>query len=240
MTSVSRRLLAASVVLAAGAVALTGCALIPLNVSPRTTTEHDVSDAVHGLLLETSANVEIVLGDTPGLELTGPEAELERVTLDERDGVLVIGHTGPGFMLRNVSATLTVATFDHVVVEGAGDVVADFAQADDVAITVRGAGNVTAHGIDAGDVEVRIEGAGDVSTAGTARTAHLTITGAGNIDAFGLTVEGAVAEIDGAGDIKVFATREVEARSSGVGDIRIRGGADVTREVSGVGDIIEE
>lgn len=240
MTSPTRRIMAASVLLMAGAVALTGCAFIPPNASPRTTTEHEVGSAVHGLLLETSADVDIVLGDTPGLELSGPESELERVTLTERDGVLVIGHRGPGFMLRNVSATLTVTSLESVEVAGAGDVTADFSGADTVTISVSGAGDITAEGIDANDVEVQIDGSGDVHPSGTARSARFTITGVGTIDAFELTTQRAVAEIDGAGDIRVFATDEVDARTSGAGDIRIRGGADVSRDVSGVGDIVEE
>jgi hypothetical protein len=231
------RFAAVSVVALASAFALTGCVLVP--VGPTASEDHNVGDDVHGLRLETSADVEVRLGDEPGLELRGPQGALDLITVEEDDGVLVIGNTGPGYMIREVRATLVVTSLDSIEIEGAGDVEAEFSPAESVTVSIEGSGDVEADGIDATDVEVEIRGAGDVELDGTAENASYTISGTGDIDASGLEVTDAVAEINGTGDITVYATGTADARISGAGDIRILGGAEVSQRVDGLGNVRE-
>lgn len=237
------RIAATAAALATSALLLTGCVVpfpIPSGASTPASSEHDVSDEVHGLALETVADVEVRLGDEPALAISGSQSALERITVSERDGILSIGSEGPSFGLRSVRVTLTVTSFDELVIGGAGDVDADFSQARDVSITVRGAGDVDATGIDAESVSVVIDGAGTVNLEGTAASGDYRINGTGDIDASDLSVVDAFAEIDGAGEIDLHATGTADARSSGIGDIHIRGGADVSRQVDGLGTITEE
>lgn len=231
------RFAAVSVVALASAFALTGCVLVP--VGPPATDEHAVGADVHGLRLDTNADVDVRLGDEPGLELRGPQAALDRVTVEEDGGVLVIGSTGPGHMIREVRATLTVTSLDSVEIRGSGDIEADFSSADEVTISIDGSGDVDASGIDATDVEVEIRGAGDVELAGTAESASYLIAGTGDIDAGELEVTDAVAVIKGAGDITLYASGTADAWIAGTGDIRILGGAQVSKRVEGLGEVRE-
>lgn len=235
------RILASTAAIGVAAVALAGC-VVPFPIGDQTQGADDftVSDSVRGLLLEAAGDVTVAIGDEPQLTISGPESTLERVTVKERDGILVIGTTGRGINLRSLTVALTVTAFDELEVAGAGDVTAEFTPSSDVRITVGGAGDVDATGIDAEHVAVSIGGAGSVELTGEAESAEYSVDGAGEIDATGLTVREATAVINGAGSIALHATDTVDAQTSGIGDIRIRGGADVTRRIDGLGTITEE
>jgi len=237
MTTTTTRFAAVSVVAVASAFALTGCVLVP--VGPAVTEGHAVGDDVHGLRLETSADVDVKLGDEPSLELRGPQAALDLITVEEDDGVLVVGNRGPGHLIREVRATLVVTSFDLVEIRGAGDVDAEFSTAEAITVSIEGSGDIEGSGVDASEVEVEIRGTGDVDLEGTADSAAYTIAGTGDIDAGDLVVVDAVAEIKGAGDITLNATGTADARIAGTGDIRILGGAEVSQRIDGLGNIRE-
>ncbi len=232
------RFAAVSVVALASAFALTGCVLVP--VGPPVTEDHAVGDDVHGLRLETSADVDVKLGDEPGLELRGPERALDLITVEEDDGVLVIGNRGPGAVIREVRATLIVTALDSVEIRGAGDVDAEFSAAESVTVSIEGSGDIEATGIDADEVEAVIKGTGDIDLEGRAASATYTIAGTGDIDASDLEVADAAAEIKGAGDITLYATDTADAHIAGTGDIRILGGAEVSQRIDGLGNVRED
>lgn len=236
------RLLAPTAALGVAALVLTGCAVsFPVLGDQRQgADDFAVSDNVHGLVLAAAGDVEVTIGDEPQLTIAGPASTLERVTVDERDGLLTIGTTGPGINLRGLTVQLTVIAFDELELAGAGDVTAEFTPSSDVRIAVGGAGDVDATGIDAEHVSVVIDGAGSVELTGAAESAEYRVNGAGDIDASRLVVSDADAEINGAGAIALHASGSVDARTSGIGEIRISGGADVTRRIDGLGTITEE
>lgn len=237
MISPTTRIAAALTTAALAALALTGCAIVPSG--PRVTTHVPITDEVHALLLETSADVTVELGDEASLELSGPQAALDRLEISERDGTLVIGADGPGSLFAKVRATLVVTSFDELEIDGSGDVVADFSSAESVSISIDGSGEVVGRGVDAQAVDVRISGSGDVTLTGAAEHATYVIEGSGEIDADGLVAVDASAAISGAGDIEVHATGAVDATIEGSGDIEIRGGAVVSSRISGSGDVTE-
>lgn len=235
------RALAAIAAVALTALALSGCVVWPpAAAGPRVEAEHAVSDDVHALRLETAGDVEVRLGDEPGLTVTAPSSVMDRLTVRERDGMLVLGLTGPGWTSGRVEYVLTVRSFDELVLRGAGDVTADFSDADRVTVTVDGAGDVRATGIDASEVDVTINGAGDVRLAGTADRGTLRVNGAGGIFAENLELRRAVAEIRGAADIRVHATDTLEAAIHGLGDIHVTGSPSITSELRGLGEIVHD
>ncbi|AYF97589.1 head GIN domain-containing protein [Protaetiibacter intestinalis] len=237
-TPTTRRALAAVAAFAVAGVALTGCVRLP-SAAPLVTTEHEVSDEVHALRLENSGDVVVKLGDEPGLTVRAPESVVDRLTVEEQDGTLVLGIDGASLGEGRIRYTLTVRSFDELELEGAGDVRADFSAADTVRIRVDGSGDVRADDVDADEVSVEIEGSGDVRLDGRAADADYRVQGSGDIDAHELRLVDAVAEVGGSGDIALFATGSVRARIGGSGDIRVSGGASVTSEVSGSGDVIQ-
>lgn len=235
------RTVVALATLAVTATMLSACVVPPLPASgPRVETRHEVSDDVHAVRLETAGDVVVQLGDEPGLTITAPKSLSDRLTVEERRGVLVLGLRGPGWTSARVDYLLTVRSLDEVEVDGAGDVLADFSGASDVRVQVDGIGDVDASELDAESVTVRIDGAGDVHISGVARTGDYRVDGAGSIRASELELTDGSATLDGVGDIEVRATGTLAAEISGMGDIRVTGGATVTSTVSGFGDVHED
>lgn len=253
------RLLSAAAVASIAIAGLTGCMVVP---GPATTEEHEVGADVHAVELRVPGDLEIALGDTPGLTITAGENVIDRLTVDERGDVLVLDRTpGPWWgMSGGIRYELTVTSLDAVTIDGAGDIVADFGEADDVTIEIDGSGEVEAFGIDAGDVsvlidgsgevelgdvvaervEIAISGSGDVHADGTADSLVVSIDGAGEVDTAGLVVADAEARISGSGDISVHAEDTLTARIDGSGEIRYRGDPEVDSRISGSGEVVED
>lgn len=241
MTATRLRLAAATAALAAASLALTGCVIsLPIAAGPSDTSEFSVGDDVRGLRLEMAADVNVRLGDAPSLTIDAPRNVLDRLTVDEQDGILSIGTSGRSIAIGGARIDLTVTSFDSLELDGAGDVDADFSDADDVHILLRGVGSVTATGIDADTVSVHLDGAGEIDLDGTAERGELRISGTGDIRATELTLADATVDLDGAGEIELFATAAVDARTSGIGAITVHGGADVARQIEGIGTITEK
>lgn len=253
------RPLSAALVAALAVAALSGCMMNP---GPTTTEEHDVSGGVHAVELRVPGDLTVELGDTPGLTITAGENVIDRITVEERNDVLVLDRTpGPWWgMSGGIRFELTVTSLDAVLVDGAGDVVADFSGAEDVEIEIDGSGDIEAFGIDARDVSVDIDGSGevdlgdlvaehvdiaisgsgDVRGAGTADSIAISIDGSGNVDTQELVVADAEARISGSGDISVHAEETLTARIDGAGEIRYRGDPDVDSQISGSGEIVQQ
>lgn len=237
MTTTHRRALVAIAALAVAGAALAGCAPIPVS-GPRVTEEHAVSDEVHALRLENAGDVVVELGDEPGLTVRAPKATMERLTVDEEGGTIVLGIRGSGMWSGRVDYTLTVRSFDELEIKGAGDVRADFTGADEVTIEIDGSGEVAAENIDAESVVVSIEGSGDVKLSGRADRGEYRIAGSGDIRGASLELRDGEAFIAGSGDIRIHATDTVDARIDGSGEIFVTGPARVTEQVNGSGDVI--
>jgi hypothetical protein len=236
------RIIAPVLLSSALVVALAGC--VPVwgmtgAQGPRVTDERDI-DLADSVVLETSGDLVVTVGDEPALTITAPEGMLDRLTSEVVDGTLVLGMKGPGWgsWLGDVTYELTVPTLSDVQVEGSGDVEADFTGAETVRVAIEGSGDVTGTGIDATDVEATIDGSGEIDLAGTTETQRLEIAGSGSIDTDQLESRDAVVEIGGTGDVDVYVTETLDAEISGTGELRHRGGATVTSDVSGLGDII--
>lgn len=244
MTKTSTRILAA-VTAGAALLALAGC--VPIwgipgaAAGPRVDEERSI-EAVEAVVLQTSGDLTVVVGDTPSLRISAPENVLERLTSDIEGDALVLGLRGPGFgaWLGEIRYELTVPRLSEVTIEGSGDVRADFTGADDVRITIEGSGDVEATGIDAATVESVIDGSGEIDLAGTTERQTIEINGSGDVDADDLESRTARVEISGSGDVELHVTETLDAEISGSGELRHRGGAAVTGDVSGSGEIVAD
>lgn len=220
---------------------LSGC--VPyVATGPRVSDDRDI-DAVESVLLQTSGDLDIQLGDEPALTISAPQGVMSRLTSDIVDGVLVLGITGPHFGFwqgGDIRYTLTVPRISDIAVEGSGDVTADFTGADTVDIDIDGSGEITGTGIDADEVTIVIEGSGDIELEGRTDSQRIELDGSGDIANEGLTSRDARVEIAGSGDVEVHATKTLHAEISGSGEVRYSGGATVTSDISGSGSVIED
>jgi len=236
--STNRILLLPVLAVGALALALTGCA-VPIPTGPVVSEERTVASDVHAVVLATSGNLEVVIGDETALTISAPERLLDHLTSDSADGVLTLGAVGGPLLnaFNSIRYTLTLPLIDALELEGSGDADIDFAGADDVEISIDGSGDVRAVGIDARAVRVAIAGSGDARVSGTADDGEFAIDGSGDLDASGLRVGDGAAEVSGSGDLSVHAVDTLDASVSGSGEIRYAGSPRLASDVSGSGSI---
>jgi hypothetical protein len=231
------RILAPSLALAAGTVlVLAGCAPVLGLGGPRVSDDRRI-EVVESVVVATSGDLRVTVGETPSLRITAPAAVIDRLTSDIVDGELVLGVRGPWFGAAEIDYELVLPVLTGVLVAGSSDVEADFTGADRVRIAIEGSGDIEAAGIAAAEVVSSIEGSGDITLTGTAEEQRIEIDGSGNVDAEDLVSRVSRVDISGSGDVEVHATVSLDAAISGSGWIRYSGDPRVVSDVSGSGTV---
>ncbi|MCL3862451.1 GIN domain-containing protein [Actinotalea sp. K2] len=225
------------------ALVLAGCGALSygsssVDVGPSTTEEREISD-VTGVELATSGTVTIEHGDGPALTVTAGEKVLPHLTSEVRDGVLVLGTTGGSrWGIRGpISYHLVLEELDAISIRGSGDVHADAASGDGLAVTVSGSGDARVQDVAVDDVAVEISGSGDVELAGVARRQQISISGSGRYAGGGVSSDHALVAVRGSGGVAVDVTGTLDVVISGSGSVTHTGGAQVTSTVVGSGSV---
>src|SRR5262249_28059470 len=104
-----------------------------------------------------------------------------------------------------------------------------------------GAGEATLSNIKNDRVELVMSGAGKLSADGETKDADVALTGAGQIDAKNLHAVKAQANSTGAGEIDIYASEQLDAKTSGVGSINYYGNPKtVNKQGGGLGEITQK
>jgi Putative auto-transporter adhesin, head GIN domain len=103
-----------------------------------------------------------------------------------------------------------------------------------------GAGDANVSNIKNDRIEIVLSGAGDLSASGETRDAAITLSGAGKVDAKNLLAVRAKADSTGVGSLDVYATEQLDVKSSGIGEINYYGNPKIVKkDASGIGSINE-
>lgn len=203
--------------LATAGLVLAGCGDAQRDGPPRTETRDVVG--FHAIQLNGAADAQIRVGQPASLTITAPEDALRHVVAEVKDGVLVVKQEGV-WVLRTgkVELQITLPSLREAVLNGAGNVSIEGAQAEPLRLALQGAGNLVA--------------SGDVPNLLAA------INGAGNADLRNLRTRSATVSVNGAGTLIVHATEVLNASVNGVGTIRHVGSPPtLSSKVNGVGRI---
>ena len=187
--------------------------------------------------------VEVVSRAPVSAVATGPSDALDRLTLDTRDGRLVIGekkYAGDenrkspvgGVTIRVNAANLASATL-----AGAGSLQIDRMNGDRVAIGLRGPGRLTVGDIAADRLAVAMIGNGTMTLAGKAKQGQLTLSGAGGVDAGALAIDELISDSEGAGDHVFRAVKSAAITARGVGKTIVLGRPTCTVRNVGSGSV---
>jgi hypothetical protein len=216
---------------------LTGCS--PFVTAGDTRTEDREIDDASSVVLRTGGDVDIRLGDEPALTVTGGENVLERLVTEVDDGRLVIGiRRGPLIIgERGLQVDITVTSLESVVIDGSGDVTAEFGDAEEVSVDIRGSGEIEADDLDAQAVRASISGSGNIDLSGRTDSVIVEVSGSGDIEAGDLDAATAQVVLSGSGNVHVSAADELDVTLSGSGDVRYAGRPEVRSSVSGSGEV---
>lgn len=175
--------------------------------------------------------VKVIDGQPPKAVITGDRRALDRVSVRNMGGQLVIGprnQTFEGWSEASGAVTVTVGArgLRGISINGGGSVEVDRMSGQRVDLGVNGAGSLTIAQLDADQLAVTLTGTGAVRIkGGMTRTARFGSYGAGSIDATGMRVNDLIVQSQSAGDSRFTARYTAQIATLGTGAVRVTGNA---------------
>jgi hypothetical protein len=204
------------------------------------TETRDVSD-FRAVEISYPAQVFVMQGSDETLEIEAEDNLLPNLKTQVRNGKLEIfyrreqgKHVNP---TETVKITITVKDLRDVDFSGAGELIIEKLNAEDLEVSMSGAGNVELNEIEVQALQVDLSGAGSATASGIADSLQLTISGFGDFKGGELHNQDARVNISGAGSATVWVDDDLDAQVSGAGSVSYYGSASVTRRISGVGGV---
>lgn len=173
--------------------------------------------------------VEVVTRAPVSAVASGPPDALDRLSVEARDGRLVIGERKfPGDENRRaprgaVTIRVNAANLRSATIGGAGSLQIDRLKGTRVTIGLRGPGRLSVGAIETDRLSAVMIGNGTMTLGGAAKTAQMTLSGAGVFDASALSVGALTFESEGAGDNVVRAVKTAAVTARGIGKTVVLG-----------------
>lgn len=172
-----------------------------------------------------------VIAGPPGAVVSGDRRAVERVSVRNQAGVLVVG-AGPaswqGWREKDglAAVTVTVPQLRAASINGGGKLEIANVAGQRVDLGVNGAGSLTVQRLTADQLVTTLAGTGVIRLdGGTARMARFTSYGAGSIEATGLIVNDLTVHSQSAGDSRFTARFTASVSTLGTGSVRVEGNA---------------
>jgi hypothetical protein len=214
-----------------------------------TTTSASAAEKRYGLTsfetIEITADVavEVVTRSPVSAIATGSPDALDRLTVEARDGRLIIGqkiYAGDENRrqpLGQVTLRVNAANLRSASIVGAGSLQIDRLKGTKVEIGLRGPGRLTVGAVTTDRLSVAMIGNGTMTLAGTAKVAQMTLSGAGVVDAGKLAVGELVTSSEGTGDHVFQAVKSAAITTRGLGRTVVLGKPVCTVRNAGSGTV---
>lgn len=188
--------------------------------------------------------VEVVTRAPVSAVATGPQDALDRLSVEARDGKLVIserqfagdekrrGPRGP------VTVRINAANLRAATLSGAGSLQIDRLKGQRAMVGLRGPGRLVVGQISTDRLQVAMIGNGTMTLGGAAKNAQMTLSGAGAVDAGALSVDELISDSEGAGDHILRAAKSAAITSRGIGKTVVLGRPVCTVRNIGSGSVM--
>ena len=219
-----------------GLLALAGCGALA-DAGPQTTAQRTIDD-VAAVDLQTSGDLTVTIGETPGLTITAGANQLDYLTSEVDGGTLMLDSKAnmPGG--GSISYDLVVPSLTSLDVSGSGSATGDGVLRGEATVTLSGSGGVTLTGLQVPSVAVGLSGSGKVTLGGSADTQQIDISGSGDCNAKDLGAGDTGIEVTGSGNANVTVTGRLTVSISGSGNVTYFGSpTQVEKSVSGSGSV---
>lgn len=173
--------------------------------------------------------VEVVNRAPVSAVATGPQDALDRLSIEARDGKLLISERQfAGDEKRRaprgpVTVRVNAANLRSATLGGAGSLQVDALKGQRAMVGLRGPGRLTVGRITADRLSVAMLGNGTMTLGGAAKQAQMTLSGAGMVDAGGLAVDELISDSEGAGDHILRAIKSAAITARGIGKTVVLG-----------------
>ena len=187
-----------------------------------------------------SFDVEIIQGNTTGVQIEGDENILPYIIITEKDGFLVI-KSKDHFSYSStdkIKIRITTPQLEQVNLVGSGDIIGKgkFIGADKLKLNIAGSGDIRME-VNTPTIESEIAGSGSITLSGETKDETITIAGVGDYNSDGLKAENAKVIIAGSGDVKVFAASHLNVSIAGSGNVSYKGNPTIKQHIAGSGDV---
>jgi hypothetical protein len=175
---------------------------------------------------------------------TGPQDALDRISVEARDGKLVISERKfAGDEARRaprvaVTVRINAANLRSAMLAGAGSLQIDRLKGARVAIGLRGPGRLTVGDVSSDRLSVAMVGNGTMTLGGRVKQAQMSLAGAGMVDAGTLSVDELTADSEGAGEHSLRAVKTAAITSRGIGKTIVLGKPACTVRNIGSGTVM--
>ena len=220
MTSISRNILWGA--------ALSATALLPAGPASAAEKRYGLT-SFEAIEVTADVAVEVVTRAPVSAVASGPQDALDRLSLESRDGKLVIsqrqfaGDDKRGSPRGPVTVRVNAANLTSATLAGAGSLSIDQLKGQRAMVGLRGPGRLTVGRIAADRLQVAMIGNGTMALGGAAKTARMTLSGAGAVDAGALAADELVSDSEGAGDHVLRAVKSAAVTSRGIGKVVVLG-----------------
>ena len=224
---------------------ITACRLPFINITTGsgslTSRTYDVS-GFNAIQLDGAGELIITQGDKEALEIEAEDNIIDSLTVEVRNGTLVIGFTEKPWRntiipTRTTTYTLSVKELTQITINGAGSVKNASLETSSLAINFNGAGQAKLDDLSADSLSIRLLGTGTIAVSGKVASQVIEIDGAGDYQGADLMTESTTVSIDGLGNAIVWATENLDVTINGSGSVSYYGSPHVTQEISGLGDV---
>ncbi len=181
-------------------------------------TEVRETDHFHSVMVAGSMDVNINVGGTAQIEISGDSNLLPYLQTEVANGVLEVKMEDGNYKFRQ-SMTLNITAPELNAAE------------------LYGSGDLTIEGVDTENLRVEVYGSGDVKASGRVDRVEARVAGSGDISMYDLIAREALVRIAGSGDIRLHVTESLDASVSGSGDVRYKGTPAATIRMNGSGDV---
>lgn len=220
----------------AGFLALAGCSALA-DAGPQTTAQRTIG-GVTAVELQTSGDLTVTVGETPGLTIRAGANQLDYLTSEANGDTLVLdsktGMPGGG----SISYDLMVPSLTSLDVSGSGSATGDGVLRGEATVTLSGSGDVALTGLQVPSVAVVLSGSGKLTLGGSADSQQIDISGSGDYDGKELSAGDTGIEVTGSGNANVTVSGRLTVSISGSGNVRYLGSpTQVETSVSGSGSV---
>lgn len=173
--------------------------------------------------------VEVVNRAPVSAVATGPQDALDRLSIEARDGKLLISERQfAGDEKRRaprgpVTVRVNAANLRSATLGGAGSLQVDALKGQRAMVGLRGPGRLTVGRITADRLSVAMLGNGTMTLGGAAKQAQMTLSGSGMVDAGALAVDELISDSEGAGDHILRAIKSAAITARGIGKTVVLG-----------------
>ncbi len=203
-------------------IALAGCGLIILNPNVKGSgivkTEKRSLASFNSLDVNLVGSIQVRSQGQQNVEISGDDNIIPLITTEVKNNTLYIRPSkgyNPQQKLQIIISTPDIKSF---VFDGVGEANLSNVKND--------------------RVEIVVSGVGSLSASGETKEADITLSGVGSVDAKNLHSVSAKVTSSGVGKVEIYATEQLDAKTSGVGEINYYGSPKiVNRQTEGIGKI---